>query len=77
MRIRSEIVKCLRLVRPKETHEPKYISGLQDRYDGRYFMYEDTPRVVMKILTFIASLAFRKMSNRGAYYKNLYGGGRR
>ncbi|XP_020612064.1 uncharacterized protein LOC110050478 [Orbicella faveolata] len=32
---------------------------------------------MLKILTFTARFAFRKMSNRGAYYKNLYGGGRR
>ena len=46
-------------------------------------MYEDASRaaafgVMVKILTFTASFAFRKiMANRGAYYKNLYGGGRR
>ena len=69
-------------------YEPRYIGKLQSAVswgecNSRYFMYEDASRaaafgVMVKIPTFTASFAFRKiMANRGAYYKNLYGGGRR
>ena len=81
---------CLRL-EPEEPkapkiYEPRYIrmqSAVSwGECNSRYLMYEEQSRaaafgVMVNTLTFTASLAFRKMANRGAYYKNLYGGGRR